>query len=194
MTSPAENFPSSAGCSSDSCPIKTPPACACQADLHKLQQCGRELIREIRRRKLGKVEYALAELLVEISYGWGRMEVIVPELDLFGVLAGVARPHISTNLAALIEMHLLDVSKTPTGPSYRINPNPREWMCAPRGVSRSQVREAMIKLRVFNHFEDAGSQGDAPHFFKIRDGAQILAEAITAPVTVTGELFKGGQP
>lgn len=145
---------------------------------------GRALMCEVRRLELGKVEYRLAELVIEYSYGWGNEALVVPELDDFAVLIGLAKPHVHTNLAALMDMGLLAVEKTLKGKSYSIVPNPKAWICRRKPRSKC-VEDTIEKLKVFNN---VAAQEELPHFFEPRNGAPFLNSRVTADVTlVTAE-------
>ena len=156
----------------------TAPACphggehACLApDMQrklKLQATGRALLKDVRRLDLNYREYQFAEMILELSYGWGMESVIIPKLEIFSALTGVAKPHVSTNLNAMIEMGLLEVRKTTNGIRYSITTNRNHWRCRPK-VSSAAVIEAITTVKMFNHLdgEPAAANEDSqghPHF------------------------------
>lgn len=169
-----------------------------RVELRKLQQTGRQLLREVRRLDLNFREYQIAELLLELSYGWGLPSIVIPELKILCALLGVHKSHVCTYLANLIEIGIVVVEKTERGPRYTVTRAPAQWRCRLK-ISRETVAEAITALKVFNNLADsklaaefkADSLG-APHFFEPPHGAKILA-AVTKSATVTnfGELFDG---
>lgn len=166
------------------CPI-SPENRARNAEFLRLRQSARLLLREIRRLDLNFREYTLAEVILDKSLGWGLPRVVVPKLDIFTALTGVATSHVHLNLGRLKEMGLIDVEKTPGGPAYRITNNPETWRCRMR-VSRASVKEATHALKMYNGLDDAALPTEEHHrFFNGYDGAQILAQVITEPVSVT---------
>ena len=156
------------------CPHGSYAACLSDGVQQKLkrQAFGRALLKDVRRLDLNFREYQIAELILELSYGWGLESVIIPKLEIFTALTGVAKPHISTNLNAMIEMGLLEVRKTTEGPRYAITTNRNQWRCRPK-VSSASVIDAITTIKMFNRLDDAAlppsanedSQG-CPHFFK----------------------------
>jgi DNA-binding response OmpR family regulator len=153
--------------------------------LHRFQQLGRTLIREIRRLDINYREYQIVELLIELSLGWGLESVIVPKLEIFSAFIGIAKSHVSANLANLIGMGIVSVEETDRGPRYHVTCNPANWKCRLK-VSRAAVKEAINTLRVFNHLDgdDALSRELDTSFFEELDGTQILQKGVTESVIV----------
>ena len=157
---------------------------------HQLQQTGRALVREIRRLSLNYREYQLAELILEMSYGWGLPSVVIPKLEVFSQFTGVSKPHIHTHLAALVEMGLVAVEKTGRGPAYRVVPQVETWRCRMR-VSRATIKEAVRTVKMFNGLDDADlpPEHTDPHsFFNLPDAAHILNLAVTERGTVSQDM------
>ncbi len=159
-----------------------------------MQAIGRSLLKDVRRLDLNFREYQIAEMILELSYGWGREWVIVPKLDIFTALTGVARPHVSTNLAAMIEMGLLVAEKTETGMRYSITTDPNAWRCRLK-VSRDAVREAITTLKIYNGMDNQQAKAGCgnedtqgcPHFFEPLYNAHFFAPVVTSSVTVTAQ-------
>ncbi len=175
------------------CPHGDHPACLSDGVQQKLklQAVGRALLKDVRRLDLNFREYQIAELVLELSYGWGLECVIIPKLEIFTALTGVAKPHVSTNLAAMIEMGLLEVKKKEAGNCYSITTNRNSWRCRPK-VSAASVIEAITTLKMFNKLDDStqppatneDSQG-CPHFFKELFDTKNFSSPVTASVTGT---------
>jgi len=177
------------------CPHGDPTICLSSEVQQKLQRqaFGRQLLNDVRRLDLNFREYQMAEIILELSYGWGLECVVIPKLEIFTALTGVAKPHVSTNLAAMIEIGLLAVEKTVVGNCYRIVPNPDSWRCRPK-VSRAAMADAITMLKIFNKLDDPAHSTKAnedaqgcPHFFKELFSTKNFKPVVTSSVTVTAE-------
>jgi hypothetical protein len=187
-----------------SAPAALPPTLAAAMQKTKVQTAGRELLKHVRRLELSYPEYRIAQLILELSYGWGLRSVLVPKLEILSVLDGMVKSHISTTLHSLEEIGLLLIEKTPFGPRYSITTNPQLWRCRLKG-KRAQVREAINTLKVYNKIEttpanNEDSQG-SPHFFNPQfdaknfdagvptDGTRIPQTGTTSPHEETPNLL-----
>lgn len=151
----------------------------------QLKAIARQLLTEIRRLDLNFREYQLAELILDLSLGWGLKQVIVPKLGIFSLLTGVATSHVTTALSNLAEMKLVEVEPTPKGPAYRVTQCPDAWRCRMR-VSRANRREAINTIKMFNGLERDDHAADEHHdFFNQPDAAQVFVATLTETVSLT---------
>jgi phage replication O-like protein O len=182
-----------------------PPEClsADQKRHHHFRQIERFLKSELRRFDLSHRQQTLAEVLVELSYGWANKSVRIPKLDMFEEMTGINRANTHRALQDLHTRRILTVEIKDGVPEYTINPNPETWQAAPR-LARVRIRNAKELLKSYNGQADeldpssaaarkalaaelnlsGHGNGSAPVNFKDDGGADIFASGVLSLATV----------
>jgi hypothetical protein len=124
---------------------------------------------ELLRFKLGDQNRTMAILILSLSWDEGIAAVRIPKLDVFEQLTGLSSNHISETLDELTMQRVLQVTTTPDGKLYSINPNSGTWQATPRkpratmlenlnlvreinGVSRQTEAQLNFKFEAITHF------------------------------------------
>ena len=126
------------------------------AAMAQLRVCAPWMRHELRRFKISDRPRTLAQLILSLSWEEGIPTVRVPKLEFFTQLTGLSTSHVSTALAELQLMRVLNVEETPTGKAYGLNPRSSTWQATPR-QSRQVVDEAVNLLREINGIKSARS-------------------------------------
>jgi phage replication O-like protein O len=93
--------------------------------------------RELRRHHLSQREMALAEIILDMTMGWQRESIIVPQLQCFTDLTGISKSHVSEGIADLHMMRIIRVITDKGQPTYSIREDIENWKVKPRVTERA---------------------------------------------------------
>ena len=149
------------------------------------------LVNHLRRHHLSLRELLIAELIVDISYGWGLRAVRIPVLEDFTDLCGIDRPNVHRTLQALEEVHIITRSELDGMIRYEIQPDPEMWKVRVR-VFPATVRRAEEKLRalnsIYSHLEAEALPVEkcpgCPGNFQDCPGSKFFGCGVASPATV----------
>lgn len=105
---------------------------------------------ELRRHALTERQRLIATVLVELSYGCGVASVVVPSLQQFTDLTGIARPHVHEAITGLLRMRVVRTEAVSGGTRYVIEPNSDAWKVEPR-VAPATINRAFELIQHVNH-------------------------------------------
>ena len=111
-----------------------------------------EIRRELRRHHLSERERHLAEVILEMTFGWGRQSIVVPQLQCFTDLTGISKPHVSEGIADLHAMRIIRVVTVKGQPTYCIREDTDNWKVKPR-VSVQAMANSINLVRDWNGLE-----------------------------------------
>jgi hypothetical protein len=161
---------------------------------HQLMNAAHAMRRELLRYDIPLRPLILAEVILSISFGWGRRTVRVPKLEIFTDLTGIARGHVHEALKKLHQMRILTVSVASGVPEYELLPDSEKWQCCPR-VTRASIAEAIRMLKALNNIDltmptpisnhdqpAASADGESKNFPSVLD-ANFFADSVPPSVT-----------
>lgn len=131
----------------------------------KFQNLERFLRKELRRFQLSERQRVLADVILDVSYGWGLDHVKVPKLDFFTDLTGITRGNVHTALKTLREMRIVEAVLKSGICEYRITTNPDHWQAAPR-QSRARIQHSIDLLKIYNGLKDGKPPELSPEGFE----------------------------
>lgn len=120
----------------------------------RMLQLERWLKLELRRFKLSHQEHVIAEIIVELSYGWGNKHVAVPKIEFLSEISGLARPHVASTISRLNLMRIVTGEKINGIMHYLVNPNSDTWQATPR-TSRARIKNAIDLLKPANGYHES---------------------------------------
>jgi hypothetical protein len=101
--------------------------------LHPNWHQRRAMIRlELRRHHLSERERHLAEIILDLTLGWERESIVIPQLQCFTDLTGIGRSHVSEGIADLHAMRIIRVVTHKGQPTYSIRLDAENWKVKPR--------------------------------------------------------------
>lgn len=161
-------------CSNPKCPFQGAAPCT-DADsrlLFERQEVGRMLNAELRRFAFTQREQAVAEVILDFSYGNGLTSVLIPKLDLFRDLTGITRGNVHETLRRLHEMRVVSVKGTQGGPVYRVNPKTADWACRTR-ISHDSIQRAAAMIKGVNRISTQAEREFSSDMEAVLDAAEI---------------------
>lgn len=156
----------------------------------RLQEVGKCVRRELRRHFLSERERIVADVLVEISFGFGLREVRIPKLDTLADLTGIPRPHVHGALKALHQMRILAITAKEGMAIYRLQPDSDAWKVKVR-VPRATIMRGVEMIQELNHLpgtaagRGAADAGGPTESFRVLPDAHFLGAGVTDSVSVT---------
>lgn len=134
---------------------------------------------ELRRHKISDTERRLAEAILDITFGWGRAEVMVPELKFFSAMTGMEKPHVHEAIASLHLQRIIRVVKLKGQLHYSLREDSDNWKASPRELMQDRD-ERLNHLREVNELP-AGK--GFPGFFDPLAAAEKTGAGVTESVT-----------
>ena len=108
-----------------------------------------QLTSELRRHQLCLTERMIAEVILDLSLGWDRPDVLIPQLKMFTSLTGISVPHVHGAIQGLHLKRIIRVVTVKGQPTYSIRTDVENWKVAPR-ASQEAISEALSLLRELN--------------------------------------------
>ncbi len=144
---------------------------------------GAVLRTELRRHDLTFRELQIAELILDKSFGWQRVEVIIPQLRFFKELTGISESDTVKVLKTLHARRIVSITHPGGRPTYKLNEDAEQWKAMPR-VSKETMQESLNLLRENNGLQPVRIERDAEQsFFRVEPGAKNFGAAIgQAPI------------
>ncbi len=142
--------------------------------------------RELRRHHLSERERHLAEVILDMSFGWQRDSVIIPQLQCFTDLTGIGRTHVSEGLNDLHLMRIIRVITEKGQPTYAIREDVENWKVKPR-VSESAMAGTINLVREWNNLAPLVAPLEAIENFKQLPAAKKMASGV--PESGTPQAF-----
>jgi hypothetical protein len=105
--------------------------------------------RELRRHHLSERERHLAEIILDLTLGWERETIVVPQLQCFTDLTGIGRPHVTEGIQDLHAMRIIRVIHVKGQPTYSIREDTDNWKVKPR-VSIQAMVSSLNLVRDWN--------------------------------------------
>lgn len=162
------------------------PAPAKEHDYHDLHEWLR---RELRRYQLNFREQMVADIILEYSYGHGRMSVVIPNLQLFVDMTGISKGNIHTMLKNLHSMEVITIDGSRKQWEYSVNPNPTEWKCRERTPSKV-VENAIEYIKLANGIPTLGG-GTPAHAANYQTQTHLFEDTDLSEPPKRGVNFSG---
>ena len=137
--------------------------------------------REFRRHHLTDRERLMAEVILDLTLGWGRESIAVPDRLAFREITGITESHVSEALNDLHQMRIIRVWKVNGVPNYCIREDPDPEGQTPfnwRAKARVPVRtlaNSLNRIREFNGLPPLPAPLEAIGNFKVN----LLAKKIS---------------
>jgi len=122
--------------------------------------------RELRRHHLSERERHLAEVILDMSFGWQRDSIIIPQLQCFTDITGIGKTHVSEGINDLHLMRIIRVVTDKGQPVYSIREDVENWKVKPR-VSESAMAGSINLVREWNGLQPLVAPLEAIANFKI---------------------------
>jgi phage replication O-like protein O len=116
---------------------------------HAIEQMRRFLAGELRRFNLSHRQQTIAEVILDLSLGWGERSARIPRLVYFTEITGINVANVSRAIKGLYEMRILLIEMKSDTVIYTLNTNSDTWQVSPR-VPRSSIRKAHEMLKSHN--------------------------------------------
>lgn len=133
--------------------------------------------RELRRHHLTQRELALAEIILDMTLGWQRESIIIPQFQCFTDLTGISKSHVSEGIADLHAMRIIRVITEKGQPTYSIREDTDNWKVKPR-VSESAMSNSINLVREWNALPPLVSPLEAVANFKSRPTAKKIGPKV----------------
>jgi len=148
--------------------------------------------RELRRHHLSERERHLAEVILDMSFGWQRDSIIIPQLQCFTDITGIGKTHVSEGINDLHLMRIIRVVTEKGQPVYSIREDVENWKVKPR-VSESAMAGSINLVREWNGMKPLVAPLEAIANFKIQAAAKKISprvpeSGLPAGVPVSQEL------
>ena len=146
---------------------------------------------ELRRRKVLDNEMRIVEVILDKSFGWGLLSVVIPELRMFTLLTGMAEPHVHRAIEGLHLARVIRVTKVKGLATYQVREDFMNWQLRPR-VARETIRSGVELLREINGLPPLPRVQEELPNFKVqpdtqKSGAGLTKTVITDEIAVTDE-------
>ena len=142
--------------------------------------------RELRRHHLSQRELALAEIILDMTLGWTRESIIIPQLQCFTDLTGISRPHVTEGLQDLHAMRIIRIITDKGQPTYSIREDTENWKVKPR-VSTSAMSGSINLVREWNALAPLPAPLEAIANFK--NGPDAKKTGASVPESVVTDEF-----
>lgn len=124
--------------------------------------------RELRRHHLSERERHLAEVILDLTFGWQKESIVIPQLQCFTDLTGIGKTHVSEGIGDLHLMRIIRVITVNGQPTYQIREDVENWKVKPR-VSLETMSAALSLLREVNKLptqaEASKPTGEFPNLY-----------------------------
>lgn len=117
--------------------------------LNDWRQRGLKIRHELRRHKISDTERRLAEALLDITFGWSREEIMVPQLKFFCAMTGMEKPHVHDAISGLHLQRIIRVRTVAGQLHYSLREDSENWKATPRELMLDRD-ERLDQLRVIN--------------------------------------------
>jgi len=124
------------------------------------RQKGLNIRHQARRHDFPDTKRRMLEALVDLTYGLGLEEVMIPNLKYFCSVTGLEKPHVSDAIAWLHLNRVIRVRTDKGQPHYTIR-DPEDWKVSQRELMLD-AEERIEQIRAFNGLEPKGK----PDFFE----------------------------
>ena len=121
--------------------------------------------RELRRHHLSERDRHLAEIILDMTLGWQRPSIIIPQLQCFTDLTGIGKSHVSEGLSDLHLMRIIRLTTYKGQPVYSVREDVENWKVKPR-VSESAMVGSINLIREWNGMEPLPTPLEAIANFK----------------------------
>ena len=113
------------------------------------------LFGELRRHALSLNQGMIAEVILDLTLGWGLEAVAIPELTYFTSLTGIQKPHVTETIQRLHRARIIRIATVKDVRHYSINPNVDSWKVMPR-TSLESIADTLSLLREINGLRSGG--------------------------------------
>ena len=134
--------------------------------------------RELRRHHLTPRELALAEIILDMTLGWQRESIVIPQLQNFTDLTGILKPHVSEGISDLHAMRIIRVITMQGKPTYSIREDTDSWKVKPR-VSQQTMASSINLIREWNGLAPVPAPLEAIANFKSKPSAKNKSASVT---------------
>ncbi len=138
---------------------------------------GMLIRRELRRHHLSERERHLAEIILDLTLGWQRESIVIPQLQCFTDLTGIGRPHVTEGIQDLHNMRIIRVITVKGQPTYSIREDSDNWKVKPR-VSTQAMTNSINLVRDWNGLEPLTAPLEAIANFKNGPAAKKTSAAV----------------
>jgi len=135
------------------------------------------LRRELRRHHLSERERHLAEFILDMTFGWARETIVIPQLQCFTDLTGISKSHVSEGIADLHAMRIIRVITEHGKPVYSVREDTDNWKVKPR-VSTAAMANSINLVREWNDLPPLSAPLEAIANFKVRPVTKKTAQAV----------------
>jgi hypothetical protein len=146
--------------------------------------------RELRRHHFTERERHLAEVILDLTFGWNRDTIAIPQLQCFSDLTGIGKTHVSEGISDLHLMKVIRVITEKGHPVYSIREDVESWKVKPR-VSTQAMSNSINLVREWNGLEPLAAPLEAianfknqPHARKIRSCVPESGTPADVPVNL----------
>jgi len=133
--------------------------------------------RELRRHHLSERERHLAEIILELTLGWQRDSIVIPQLQCFTDLTGIGRSHVTEGIQDLHNMRIIRVITAKGAPVYSIREDSDNWKVKPRVSTQSMISSINL-VRDWNGLEPMAEPLEAIANFKNRPAAKKISQRV----------------
>ena len=133
--------------------------------------------RELRRHHLSERERHLAEVILDLTFGWQKESIVIPQLQCFTDLTGIGKTHVSEGIGDLHLMRIIRVTTVNGQPTYQIREDVENWKVKPR-VSESAMANSINLVREWNGLQPMVSPLEAIANFKNLPAAKKISSCV----------------
>jgi len=127
---------------------------------------GARLLVDLLRHDLTPREFKIAEVILQLTYGWKRETVIIPELRYFEKLTDIGTSDVTKVLKSLHRRRVIRVQRSGGFIVYGLNPDAEVWKAMPWATT-AEIVHTQNTLREVNGLEPLLMDSDSPvSFFK----------------------------
>ena len=133
--------------------------------------------RQFRRFHLGDQNRLVADLLLDLTFGWRQESIVIPNLNCFCDLTGIGKPHITETLQELHLMRIIRIVTVKGQPTYSIREDIDRWQCKPR-TTEADMRRSVNLIREWNGLPPAAAVLETLANFKSRSVTKKIKSVV----------------